>query len=347
MSGVAAPSHWRARPVLGFALRVVVFVAPIALSIFVTAALSQSLTRPAGFGPGLLWWLFIGLSGSAVLYTTDLLMRRLLPLATLLKLTLVFPDQAPARFSVALRTGTPKQLARRIEEAHREGLGDTPQEAAEALLGLVAALSMHDRLTRGHCERVRAYTDLIAKELGLDPVEASKLHWAAMIHDIGKLDVPAEILSKPSKLTDAEFAIVKTHPQAGARLAAPLASWLGEWFHAIDEHHERWDGQGYPYGLARTDISIAGRIVAVADVFDVITAARSYKKPRPAMEARAELARCSGTQFDPTVVRAFLNVSLGRMRILLGPLAWLSELPIVGRAPLAPPAGLVLRPIAA
>ena len=226
-------------------------------------------------------------------------------------------------------------------------MGDTPQEAAEKLLELVAALSVHDRLTRGHCERVRAYTDVITKELKLDPDDAAKMHWAAMIHDIGKLEIPAEILSKPVRLTDEEFEIIKTHPQVGARIAAPLAGWLGEWFHAIDQHHERWDGGGYPYGLAGTDIALAGRIAAVADVYDVITAARSYKKPQPAAEARTELARCAGSQFDPEVVRAFLGVSLGRLRLMMGPLAWLSDLPVIGRVPIAPAAGAAVSAVAA
>jgi HD-GYP domain-containing protein (c-di-GMP phosphodiesterase class II) len=302
-------------------VRIVVFAVPILLSILVTSAMTQMVHRPRGITANVAWWIYMSLVGTSVLYAADVVMRRLLPLSTLLKLTLVFPDHAPARFRVALRTGTPKQLARKLQDAQLHTLGDTPQDAAEKLLELVAALSVHDRLTRGHCERVRAYTDVITKELRLAPDDASKMHWAAMIHDIGKLEVPAEILSKPVRLTDAEFEIIKTHPQAGARIAAPLAGWLGEWFHAIDHHHERWDGKGYPYGLAGTDIPLAGRIAAVADVYDVITAARSYKKPQPAADARRELARCAGTQFDPEVVRAFLGVSLGRLRLMMGPLA--------------------------
>ncbi|HVL91810.1 MAG TPA: HD domain-containing phosphohydrolase, partial [Acidimicrobiales bacterium] len=203
-------------------VRIAVFAVPIGLSVFVTAGLSRLIPRPAGIWPSVVWWGLIATGGTAVLYTADLLIRRLLPLAALFKLTLVFPDRAPTRFGVALRTGTSRQLARRLADAGEHGLGDTPQEAAETLLVLVAALSVHDRLTRGHCERVRAYTDLIAKELGLGPEDTSKIHWAAMIHDIGKLEVPAEILSKPTHLTDEEFEIIKIHPEAGARLAAPL-----------------------------------------------------------------------------------------------------------------------------
>src|SRR3954453_12039068 len=105
---------------------------------------------------------------------------------------------------------------------------------------------------------------------------------------------------------------------------------------AISDHHERWDGKGYPKGSEGDDISLAGRIVAVADVFDVITSARSYKEPGNATAARDEIARCSGAQFDPRVVRAFLGVSLGRLRLAMGPLSWLAQAPVLGRIPLSP-----------
>ncbi len=111
---------------------------------------------------------------------------------------------------------------------------------------------------------------------------------------------------------------------------APLKEWLGEWGRAVGEHHERWDGEGYPTGLSGTDISYAARIVAVADVFDVITSARSYKDPIPATAAREEIARCSGTHFDPDVVRAFLNLSIGRLRLAMGPLSLLAQSPLGG-----------------
>ena len=99
------------------------------------------------------------------------------------------------------------------------------------------------------------------------------------------------------------------------------------------EHHERWDGTGYPRGLAGGDISLAGRIVAVADVFEVMTTHRPYRRPVSASAARAELARCAGSQFDPAVVRAFLNVSLGRLRRVMGPVSWLAQLPFIGALP--------------
>ena len=147
-------------------------------------------------------------------------------------------------------------------------------------------------------------------------------------------EFPGEILNSDTRPTDVEWTILMTHPAEGLVLTEGLADWLGEWRRTIGEHHERWDGNGYPSGLAAGDIHIGARIVAVADAFDVMTSARSYKKPIPAAAAREEIARCSASQFDPAVVRAFLNIGLRRLQFALGPLAWLSNLPIFGQAPL-------------
>ena len=118
-----------------------------------------------------------------------------------------------------------------------------------------------------------------------------------------------------------------------------MEEWLGSWASAVGEHHERWDGDGYPNGISGERISLAGRIVAVADVFDVITSARSYKSSFASSAARDEIARCAGTQFDPRVVRAFLNISLGRLRLVMGPLSWLAHVPVLARLPLTPAIG--------
>ncbi|MBK5333627.1 MAG: HD-GYP domain-containing protein [Ilumatobacteraceae bacterium] len=277
---------------------------------------------------------------TVVLYGADRLTRRMLPLAALLGLTLVFPDEAPSRFKIAMRSGGTVELQRRLEEYRRIGANE-PALAAQRLLELVADLSQHDRLTRGHSERVRAYSQMIGEELGLTEAEIDSLRWAALLHDIGKLEIPFEILNKPDRLTAEEYETIKRHPGIGARLTAPLAGWLGDSVRAVSEHHERWDGDGYPNGLRGTDISLAARIVAVADTFDVMTSVRSYKKPGTAAEARAELARCAGTQFDANVVRAFLSVSLGKLRLAMGPLSWLTQLAffptgLVGAAAAAP-----------
>ncbi len=311
------------------AIRVFVLVVPFAASVVFAWQLSGLLPSVSTWPMAILRWLVIAVASTSVMVAFDRLTRRLLPLAVLLGLTLAFPDQAPSRFRIAMRIGTTVQLREIIADARAGRIGDTPAEAAEKLLELVGALSVHDRLTRGHSERVRAYTHMVGEELKITGADLDHLRWSALLHDIGKLLVSAEILNKPGKLTDAEFDAIKQHPEFGRQLVAPLVGWLGESARAVWEHHERWDGLGYPGGLSGSEISLAGRIVAVTDAFDVMTSARSYKEPISPVAARAELARCAGSQFDATIVRAFLNVSLGRLRMAMGPLSWLTQLSFV------------------
>ncbi len=208
-----ATSEWRARPGISALLRILVVLGPVAVSVAASYVVATQLVpRPDGGGQLVGWWVALTALATVVAVVAERVTRRVLPLSALFRLTLVFPDHAPKRYRVALRTGTSRQLARRLAIAKREGLGDTPQEAAEHLVELLAALNAHDRITRGHCERVRAYTDLIATELKLSKDDTSRLHWAGMIHDIGKLEVPAEILNKPGALTADEYEIVKVTP---------------------------------------------------------------------------------------------------------------------------------------
>ena len=309
-------------------LRLGVIVVPIAASFGTAWVLSSFTARPSTIADAVVRWLLIAVASTAVLLAAERLTRRLAPLATLLALSLTFPDRAPPRFRVALRNGSTRQLRDRIEEAHRGDLGGTPAEAAERVLDLVAGLSVHDRTTRGHSERVRAYSRMIGEEMGLSDIELDRLQWAGLLHDVGKLLIPAKILNKPGALTVEEYEEVCLHPEYGRGMVTPLIPWLGESARAVWEHHERWDGRGYPSGLAGLDIALAARIVAVADVFDVMTSARSYKTPVSAAVARTELARCAGGQFDEDVVRAFLNLSIGQLRLLIGPLSWVSQIPL-------------------
>ena len=196
---------------------------------------------------------------------------------------------------------------------------------------LTAALQSHDRRTRGHAERVRIYTDMLAEELRLPDEDRDRLRWAALLHDIGKLSVRARTLNKPGKLDAREWEEIKRHPLEGERIAEPLLAWLGEWGDAIAHHHERFDGDGYPNRLAGESISYAGRIVAVADAYDTMTAARTYKRPMATRAARQELARCAGGQFDPVMVRAFFSISLPRLVWKTGPLSFLLQLPFLAR----------------
>ena len=317
-------------------IRALVFVAPIAASLVYVYVASHVVPKPASRPLFVAWWIGLSATATLVVLAIDRYSRRLLPLVALFNLSLLFPDRAPSRFRTAMKTGTVKTMEQRLAALRSGAVAETPAEAAEQLLALVAAIDVHDAITRGHSERVRAYTRMIGQELKLSERDLDLLNWAALLHDVGKLKVPDEILNKPGKPTDDEWrhsaCIPSTAPSSSSRCASGSASGRRR----SGQHHERWDGKGYPAGLAGERDRVPGRIVAVADVFDVITSARSYKSSSGAADGRAEIARCAGTQFDPQVVRALLNVSLGRLRFAMGPLSWLANAPILGRLPLTP-----------
>lgn len=248
---------------------------------------------------------------------------------SLLKMGLALPGRGANQLAVTRRGARVNDLDRMVTDARARGITGETVDAAEKIVTLAAALSAHDRSTRGHSERVRAVTDMIARELGLSAGDRDRLRWAALLHDIGKLQVHPDILNKSGELDEAEWAVIRQHPLEGAKLTAPLAGWLGAWADTIAEHHERFDGTGYPSGRRSHQISLGGRIVAVADAYDVMTSSRTYRSPLAPDVARKELATCAGTQFDPDVVRAFLAVSLLRLR-LVAPLSSLGSV-LAGR----------------
>ncbi len=307
-----AAGQWRSRPVIAALVRLTIALLPIAVAAAVTLTIQVFLLAPALKGHGV--WLSI--AGYVLLAAATMLVaraverlgRRALPLVTLLQLSMLFPDQAPSRFQMARTAGNPAALNRLAEKPDEQGA------AAAQVLALLTRLSEHERRTRGHSERVRVYADLIGEQLGLPEHDRARLRLAALVHDVGKLTVSADILRKPGRPNSEEWATLQGHPEAGIELAEPLAAWLGPWTGSINEHHERFDGTGYPRRLNGDRISLAGRIVAVADAFETMTANRPYKKQMSVSAARKELTDCAGSHFDPAVVRAFTEISLPRLR---------------------------------
>ena len=304
-------------------LRTIIVCVPLAVSYLATMFSVQLLRAQIAESR---WWL-LPVGGVSVLVCAGVerVTRRLLPLAALLKLTMLFPDRAPSRFKVARRAMAVNRLV------GQRGPQPEPTAATEAerALALITALTAHDRRTRGHSERVRLFTDLLGEQLRLTREDRDKLRWSALLHDIGKLQVAETILNKPAKLSATEWDLVSAHPGNGEQLLGPLIGWLGEWGAAVRQHHEKYDGTGYPDGMAGTDISRAGRIVAIADAYEVMTAHRAYKKPMATMAARTELAECAGSHFDPSFVRAFLAISLPRLLWAMGPASLLMNLPML------------------
>src|SRR5579859_7906051 len=185
------------------------FLGPVAAAILVAILVGAILPEPKGALELAAWWAVILAVPTIVLALCERLARRALPLVTLLKMTLLFPDRAPTRLSVARKAGSTRSLERRLIETRASGLADEPSVAAEHILALATALNGHDRLTRGHSERVRVLTDLIADELKLLIPDRDRLRWAALLHDIGKLAVDPEILNKPGRPTTAEWTVLK------------------------------------------------------------------------------------------------------------------------------------------
>src|SRR3954462_13154732 len=262
--------RWEGRPIQAGLLRIIAVAIPVAAGVLASMVFSRLISYPHEIVPMLTWWIGVLAVSTLVVAVGERHCRRLLPLATLLKLSMVFPDKAPSRFGVALRAGTVKNLEERVVEMRSRGVDDEPSRAAEQILELVGAMGVHDRGTRGHAERVRAYSDLLGAQIGLNQDDRDRLRWASLLHDVGKVAVPTEVLNKAGKPDDDEWAILHRHPEEGAKLAAPLRHWLGDWADTIELHHERWDGLGYPHSLKGEEICLGARIVGVADSFEVM-----------------------------------------------------------------------------
>ena len=204
---------------------------------------------------------------------------------------------------------------RRLERASRELLA--PDSSAHARVVLLRRMSelleARDPYTHGHSRRVARHAERTAREMGLPRELVEEIRAAALVHDIGKINVPRPILTKPGRLTDTEFALVKRHAGDGATMVAALGD--AQLCGIVRHHHERMDGTGYPDGLAGDDIPLGARVIAVADTFDAITSTRPYRKPRTHRQALDILEREAGTQLDPVAVAAFVSYYTARKSV--------------------------------
>jgi putative two-component system response regulator len=171
------------------------------------------------------------------------------------------------------------------------------------------AVDRRDPCTGGHSRRVARLARIVGRSAGLDERTCTLIHDSGRVHDIGKISVPDRVLLKqgPGRLDEAEFAEIRKHPQAGHDLlqAYPIMQAV---LPGVLDHHEKWDGTGYPRQLKGEAISLIGRVLAVADVFDAITCKRPYRDGFPLQKARAIIEEGSGTHFDPAIVKAFLSI---------------------------------------
>jgi len=175
------------------------------------------------------------------------------------------------------------------------------------LKALTAALETRDSETHGHSERVVTYSLRLGSEYGLNSDEMKSLEFGSLLHDIGKIGVPDSILRKPAKLTEEEWVRMREHPLHGQQILRGIEFLQGA-SRVVAQHHEKWDGTGYPLGLRGEEIDICARIFAVADAFDAITSDRVYRRGKPYEAAAQELDDWAGRQFDPKVVEAFHRV---------------------------------------
>ena len=201
--------------------------------------------------------------------------------------------------------------AQAIEKASLyQDIKDSLDEIKTSYMSTVKALSRaieaKDPYTRGHVDRVAKYGLAIAMELDSDLLKDDMFRYALVLHDIGKIEIPDQILTKPGYLTEEEMAIMKRHPEVGAQILSPV-KFLKEAAEMVRYHQERYDGKGYPRGLKAEEIPLAARIISVADSFDAIISNRPYRKANSVEHALNEIRKNAGTQFDPVVVSAFIS----------------------------------------
>lgn len=198
----------------------------------------------------------------------------------------------------------------RAERARARELERVLAELRDAYLATMKSLAMvveaKDEATRGHLERTQAYGLALARAIDPD-LATEELGFGFFLHDIGKVGVPEHVLRKPGPLTAEEWEVMRTHPVLGAQIVAPI-TFLDGAERLVRHHHERFDGTGYPDGLRAEEIPLAARVFAVADAFDAMTSDRPYRRAMSLERALEEIVEGAGTQFDPEIVRVFIDL---------------------------------------
>jgi putative two-component system response regulator len=219
-------------------------------------------------------------------------------------------DQFKQVVKNALAKNEADKNGRYNEQRIKREMEDLTAALRTASLHTVRALSnaieLKDTYTKGHCDRVLEYTLMIAGKLELAPGRVTNIHYASLLHDIGKIGVPARILNKPGPLNDTEWKLIKKHPQDGAKVTMEI-DFLQDTSRIILEHHEKIDGSGYPYGKKGDDILLESKIITIADVFDALTSDRAYRKARSHKEALEIIAKGRNRQFDGKLVDIFIR----------------------------------------
>jgi energy-coupling factor transport system substrate-specific component len=177
----------------------------------------------------------------------------------------------------------------------------------ETIMAFSEALEARDQYTAGHSRRVMEYSKSIGQRMKLEKQDIEDLKRSALLHDIGKIGIPDMVLHKQAKLSDEEYAIIKSHPERGAAILKHIKSFK-HLVPAVYHHHERFDGEGYPQGVKGKEIPLHARIIAIADAFDAMTSNRAYRKALSLRTALSELERNKGMQFDPDIAEIFIDI---------------------------------------
>lgn len=220
-------------------------------------------------------------------------------------------DVAMARINIQLRlnhlqNNLKQEVARQTQIAEKR-LESFERMSVQMVTALAKAIDAVDSYTNGHSVRVAEYTIMLAKRMGYTGDKLTCCQFAALLHDIGKIGVPAEIINKPSKLTDEEYNIIKTHPVIGSNILAGVTE-IPDIATGARFHHERYDGRGYPDGLSGEGIPEIARIIGVADAYDAMTSKRSYRGILSQAKVRDEIERGKGTQHDPYISDVMLSL---------------------------------------